>query len=228
MTRVTFDGCCAPTRELAISAAAAHIAIVQLGKFVIERLLRSDPVSRPNGMSRANRPAIVGLIAICLTGVLADCAKRDAQVENGEPADPVVILGDTAGAPPSCSAAAAIRALQEWFGAVASGDKSKVRSSVAAQFGGIVVLPFGAHESLFAGRDFNALFAYIDRRARVHEQLVLQSITFNGWRGASLQFGPFIVGRRADDLGPVAQQGMGKGSYLCGLGLTSLTLGPGG
>jgi hypothetical protein len=172
------------------------------------------------------RHAIARLIAVCL-GASASCAKTDTRIDD-EPAEPIVILGDTSGAPASCGASAAIQALQDWFGAVATADKSKARRGVAAHFSGISVLPFVAKESLFTAHDLNALYDYIARRAAMHERLVLQSITFNGWRDASLQFGPYIVSRRADDLGPVAQQGSGKGSYGCGLGVTNLTLAPGG
>jgi hypothetical protein len=70
------------------------------------------------------------------------------------------------------------------------------------------------------------LLRYARTRARQHERLTIQAVTFNGWRGQGLQLGPVYFLRTADDLGNGPRVGWGKGAYVCGQGIGALSLGP--
>jgi hypothetical protein len=138
----------------------------------------------------------------------------------------VVIRGDTSAAPPSCSAAAAVAAIQGWFRAVASGDAAAVRSSVSPHFSVVSAGVNGAAEPFFRADNMSQLLAYVRRRARVHERLDLRSVTFNGWHGQSLWFGPISYDRVADDVPGGSHAWIGKGVYACNKGLSALNTAP--
>jgi hypothetical protein len=71
-----------------------------------------------------------------------------------------------------------------------------------------------------------ALLRYARKRARQHERLTIQAVTFNGWHDQALWLGPIYFLRRADDLGNAARVGIGKGAYMCGQGILALSLAP--
>jgi hypothetical protein len=134
------------------------------------------------------------------------------------------------GAPSTCTESAVVRAIENWFRAVHTGDPKDVRQSIAADFRSVTLAPFGPSESLFKGRKEADLLAYIKTRSQKHEVLTLRSVKFNGWRLNSLQFGPIFYDRTADDLGPNPRHGFGKGAYQCApgqkRGLIVLNAGP--
>jgi hypothetical protein len=138
----------------------------------------------------------------------------------------VRIAGDTSGVPPSCRTAAAVAAINNWFRAVETGDTSLIAAGVSRRFHWVSVSPFTQSEPEFAGYRWADLRAYVERRGRARERLVLQSVAFTGWRHDALNFGPIYFERSADDLGPAPLQGIGKGAYACGEGLVVLSVAP--
>jgi hypothetical protein len=136
------------------------------------------------------------------------------------------IVGDTAGAPPGCSAAAAVRAIDSWFGAFNAADSIALRRATATSF----VFSTGKH---WAGDDPNtrieshsALLAYARGRTKqFHERYVVDSVQFHGWRDRTLGFMPFYK-RSADDLGPRPLRGLGKAEFVCASGIGVLNLAP--
>jgi hypothetical protein len=143
------------------------------------------------------------------------------------------IRGDTAGAPSGCSAAAAIRAIDEWFTAFNRADSAGLAAvsatEVSANHGFVVSTGrFTRAESFVRIESSRALLAYVRERARHHERLTLDSVRFYGWvhgGGRAMGFMPFYV-RAADDLGPKPLHGVGKASYFCGEGIHVLNLAP--
>lgn len=142
----------------------------------------------------------------------------------------VTVRGTIEGAPSGCSMAAAVNAIQSWFRAVHSGDPADIPNGIAADFLSVTISPFAPTETLFVGRKYADLVAYTKARSQQHERLELRLVQFNGWRLNSLQFGPILYHRRADDLGEVSMRGMGKGAYQCGRGrregIIVLSIGP--
>jgi hypothetical protein len=160
----------------------------------------------------------------CLLVVLMPWAIASAQVVDSGRV--VGIGGDTSGLPPSCRAAAAVAAINNWFRAVETGDTLLIAAGVSRRFHWVSVSPFTLAEPAFTGYRWPGLRAYVERRGRARERLVLQSVTFTGWRQDALNFGPIYFERSADDLGPVPLQGIGKGAYACGEGLIALSVAP--
>ena len=64
-------------------------------------------------------------------------------------------------------------------------------------------------EPMLQARSISDLLGYARRRARQHERLTIQAVTFNGWQGRALQLGPIYVKRTADDFGAAPRYGMG-------------------
>lgn len=152
-----------------------------------------------------------------------------AQEISGIPAG-VTVRGTIEGAPSGCSTAAAVHAIQSWFRAVQSGDPADISKGIAADFRSVTISPFAPTETLFMGRRYADLVAYTKARSQQHERLELRLLQFNGWRLNSLQFGPILYYRTADDLGGVSMRGGGKGAYQCGQGqrdgIIVLSIGP--
>lgn len=138
----------------------------------------------------------------------------------------VVVSGDTAGLPASCSPADAVEALASWFRAVASGDSRAIALGVSPRFDWISVAPFSASEHLFSGRRWADLRDYASRRAHARERIRIESITFTGWHSNALNFGPLYLERTADDLGATPVRGLAKGAYACGEGILALSIAP--
>ena len=78
---------------------------------------------------------------------------------------------------------------------------------------------FTPTDTFAAARTLPELLTYARKRARRHERITIQQITFNDWRGHWLNFGPIYFQRSADDLGKAALPGIGKGVYWCGKGI---------
>jgi hypothetical protein len=136
-----------------------------------------------------------------------------------------LVRGDTTGAPPGCSAAAGIAALTEFVAAMNNVDSMRLSRAVAPTF----LLSTGRFipgEPFVRAEGVAAVLRYARERAHQHERLRLQAVTFNGWRGKVLQFGPIYVRRTAGDLGGRPLYGDGKGGYVCGQGLAKINLGP--
>jgi hypothetical protein len=142
------------------------------------------------------------------------------------PSHALAIRGDTTGAPPQCSAGAAVAALKGWFAAVSAGDTAGIRANVSPTFEVFSAGRNGLPEPFFRADRFRDLVAYVTRRARAHERLVLRGIVFNGWHGRSLWFGPIAVERTADDVPGGAHMWIGKGVYECQRGLHALNTAP--
>lgn len=135
------------------------------------------------------------------------------------------VRGDTTGAPPGCSASAGIAAMNLFVTAMRTADSAGLMRAVAPRF----VFSIGKFTPVdtFARADnIPQLLRYARKRARQHERLTIQAVTFNGWRGQALQLGPIYFLRTADDLGNAPRVGIGKGGYLCGQGIGSLGLAP--
>jgi hypothetical protein len=138
---------------------------------------------------------------------------------------PFRIRGDISGAPRGCSARTGIAAINNWFVAFNNADSAQLDQATAPRF----VFSIGAltrTEAFFVTRDIRTLVRYARNRAGRHEHLRIQEVTFNGWRGRGLEFGPIYFLRSADDLGANALPGMGKGEFVCGQGIHVLNVGP--
>jgi hypothetical protein len=133
------------------------------------------------------------------------------------------IRGDTTLAPKGCSASAGIEALDALFAAMRLADSVGLERSLARTF----VMSTGRFTStdpFWVGRSHRSVLEYARMRLRHHERLTLQAVTFNGWRGRNLKFGPLYFRRTADDLGSSPLFGIGKGEYVCGEGVHGLNL----
>ena len=139
------------------------------------------------------------------------------------------VRGDTLGAPRGCSAAAALTALERFIDAMNTADSVKLTSALALKRPLGYVYSVGrfvpAHK-FFVGHSVPALLGYARARARYHDRLALQAVTFNGWRGAELHFGPVYFLRTADDVPDSLRYGIGKGGYVCGQGLAVFNVAP--
>jgi hypothetical protein len=141
------------------------------------------------------------------------------------------VVGDTTGAPPGCSAAAAVAAITEWFAAFQAADSARLARVSAAGSPGVFVVSMGG----FAPADTFVTFGFLEdvvryarQRARQHERFTLEGVRFYGWRGwngRALGFMPYYQ-RSADDLGPAPRPGVGKAEYHCGRGVAVLNLAP--
>ena len=141
---------------------------------------------------------------------------------------PWKIRGDTARAPRGCSAASGISAISAWFAAFNDADSARLARASATPHGRFVfsIGKFATSDTFIPARTFEELLAYARKRARQHERMTVQAVTFNGWRGKVLEFGPLYFTRSADDLGDKALPGVGKGGYWCGQGVWYLHLAP--
>jgi hypothetical protein len=138
---------------------------------------------------------------------------------------PFRIRGDVSGAPPGCSARAGFAAINNWFVAFNNADSAQLDQATAPRF----VFSRGAFtrtQSFVVTHDIRTLVRYARNRAGRHEHLRIQEVMFNGWRGRGLEFGPIYFLRSADDLGPTALPGIGKGEFVCEEGIHVLNLGP--
>jgi hypothetical protein len=135
------------------------------------------------------------------------------------------VRGDTTGAPAGCSASAGIAAMNLFVAAMRNADSAGLTRAVARRFT-FSIGKFTPADTFVRADSIPELLRYARKRARQHERLTIQAVTFNGWRGQGLQLGPIYVLRTADDLGNAPRVGMGKGMYLCGQGVRVLGLGP--
>jgi hypothetical protein len=158
--------------------------------------------------------------AITLQFVAMDCALSQHATPK--------FRGDTAGAPPGCSAAAGIAAISEWFAAFESADSARLNRVTASKHRGFVFSTgrFASTDTFVDPRSFPALLAYARARQRHHERMTIQQVAFNGWRDRGLEFGPIYLMRSADDLGRAPLPGIGKGEYWCGEGIAVMGLAP--
>jgi hypothetical protein len=135
------------------------------------------------------------------------------------------VRGDTTGAPAGCSASAGIAAMNLFVDAMRTADSTGLTRAVARRFS-FSIGKFMPADTFVVAKTIPELLHYARTRARQHERLTIQAVTFNGWRGQGLQLGPIYILRTADDLGTGPRVGMGKGLYLCGQGIGALGLGP--
>ena len=137
------------------------------------------------------------------------------------------VRGDTSGAPRGCSAFAAISALDRFVGAMNIADSASLVDALARRRSYVYsVMRFVPSHEFFVGRSLPVLLGYARERARHHERLTLQAVTFNGWHGDELHFGPVYFVRAADDIPDSLRHGIGKGGYTCGQGLRVLNVAP--
>ena len=145
------------------------------------------------------------------------------------PAQTAVALrvgGDTSHAPPGCAAKAAINAITAWFRAFNDADSTTLARVLAPQF----VVSTGKHwivsdRHQSFENSLPSLLAYVRLRHAKGERIVLQSISFTGWRDRKLGFIPNYL-RSAEDLGPRPLVGIGKGEYWCPTGIRALNMAP--
>ena len=135
------------------------------------------------------------------------------------------VRGDTTGAPPGCSASAGIAAMNLFVDAMRNADSAGLTRAVARRFS-FNIGKFTPADTFVVAKTIPELLRYARKRARHHERLTIQAVTFNGWRGQGLQLGPVYFLRTADDLGNGPRVGIGKGVYLCGQGIGGLGLAP--
>ena len=142
---------------------------------------------------------------------------------------PWKIRGDTMHAPRGCSAAAGVSAIRAWFAAFNDADSAGLARASATPHGRFVlsVGKFATSDKFFSARTFEELLAYVRERARQHERITVQGVTFNGWHGRVLEWDRTYFTRSANDLGDKALPGVGKGGYWCGKGVWYLHLAPG-
>ena len=159
--------------------------------------------------------------AVCLQLLVSGSA-------SAQQAPPLKIRGDTTGAPRGCSAASGISAISAWFAAFTDADSAGLVRASSTPNGRFVfsIGKFATSDRLFRARTFEELLAYARQRARQHERMTVQQVTFNGWRGRVLEWGPLYFTRSANDLGDKAFPGVGKGGYWCGQGVWYLHLAP--
>jgi len=141
---------------------------------------------------------------------------------------PWKIRGDTTRAPRGCSAASGISAIRAWFAAFNNADSAALARASATPNGRFVfsIAKFGTSDTVIPARTFQDLLAYARVRARQHERITVEGVTFDGWRGKVLQWDPIYFTRSADDLGDKALPGVAKGGYWCGQGVWYLHLAP--
>jgi hypothetical protein len=141
---------------------------------------------------------------------------------------PLTIRGDTTGAPRGCSAASGISAIRAWFAAFTDADSAGLAKASSTPNGRFVfsLRQFATSDRFIRARTFEELLAYVRERARQHERLTVQEVTFNGWRGQVLEWDRLHFTRSANDLGDKALRGVGKGGYWCGQGVWYLHLAP--
>ena len=141
---------------------------------------------------------------------------------------PLKIRGDTTGAPRGCSAASGISAIRAWFAAFNDADSAGLARASSTPNGRFVfsIGKFATSDTFTPARTFEELLAYARQRARQHERMTVQGVTFKGWRGQVLQWNRIDFTRSADDLGDKALPGVGKGGYWCRQGVWYLHLAP--
>ena len=139
------------------------------------------------------------------------------------------VRGDTLGAPRGCSATAAIDALNRFVDGMNTADSVTLVGALALgrPLGYVYsIIRFVPSHEFFVGRSVPELLRYARARARHHERLTVQAVTFSGWHGAELHFGPIYFLRAADDIPHARRHGIGKGGYVCGQGLAVLNVAP--
>src|SRR3989337_2797095 len=147
---------------------------------------------------------------------------------SAQQATPWTIRGDTTGAPRGCSAKSGISAISAWFAAFNDADSVRLARASATPNGRFVfsIGKFATEDTFIPARTFQELLAYVRQRARQHERMIVEEVTFNGWRGEVMRFGPVYFTRSANDLGDKALSGVGKGGYWCRQGVWFLHLAP--
>lgn len=134
------------------------------------------------------------------------------------------IHGDTTGAPTGCSASAAIASINRLIAGMHRADQAALARALALKFV-FSVIPLTGTDKALVAQTIPELLHYARMRQKVHERMKLEGVTFNGWRGKRLEFGPIYFLRSADDLGKSPLRGGGKGTYECGKGISIFNLG---
>lgn len=135
------------------------------------------------------------------------------------------VLGDTSAAPPRCSAAASIHALGLFFASMRSADTKGLDEALAPRFV-FTIIPLTTGEKFTSSRSLQELARYARIRRTAHTRMTIEAVTFNGWRGDRLNFGPIYWLRSDGEAGKPAIRGGGKGTYECRKGISILNLGP--
>jgi hypothetical protein len=133
------------------------------------------------------------------------------------------VQGDTAGAPPGCSAAVGITVISTWFAAFHDADSAALaRVTAMPPPTGFVFSTgkFTPSDTFVRIHSLPDLVRYARTRMRCHERMILEAVRFYGWRRRALGFMPYFA--RADDLGHKPLAGIGKAEYLCGQGISIL------
>jgi hypothetical protein len=139
------------------------------------------------------------------------------------------VVGAPPGAPAGCSNTGAAEAIDAFFSAMRSADSTALAVTTATRLSERFVFSAGGFtesDPFVAVRTIRDLVRYARRRSAQHERLTVKEVTFNEWRGQRLEFGPVYFVRAADDLGPQSLEGIGKGEFWCGQGVTVLNTAP--
>jgi hypothetical protein len=138
-------------------------------------------------------------------------------------------VGTPSGAPAGCSTQAAAASIDAFFVALRTADSTALAQATAPLHNGefdFSMGKFSTPDPGFRAHTVSELLPYARSRARQHERIAVQHVTFNYWRGHRLGFGPIYYLRSADDLGSKPRAGIGKGEYWCGKGIFILYMGP--
>ena len=139
------------------------------------------------------------------------------------------ILGSAARAPAGCNLSAAAAAIDAFFVAMRAADSTGLARATAPVHDNHFEFSTGKFtptDSFVVAYTVPELLKYARVRARQHERISLEEVTFNQWRRDALEFGPIFFLRSADDLGPHALPGVGKGEYWCHKGIAVLNTAP--
>lgn len=141
---------------------------------------------------------------------------------------------DTTGMPRGC-VDEAVRAVQNWFEALRTGDTALVRATMSSELAVFSVTPFVRPGSLWRGDSLADLQRYAQSRARALERDSLRAFIIAGYlpkdagcadcRREILGFLPFFD-RSATDLPAGRHTGLGKAGHQCGKGLWLMNVGP--
>jgi hypothetical protein len=141
-----------------------------------------------------------------------------------QPATSWHVRGDTIGAPAGCSASAGVASIDLLITGIHRADSAGLAQALAPTFV-FSVIPVSPTDTFVIARTIPQLLRYAEDRQKIHERVELEAVTFSGWRGRRLDFGPIYFLRSADDTKNSTQRGGGKGTYDCGRGITVFNLG---
>lgn len=202
------------SRTRPLCAATAGVVIMRLDAFTAFAA-QFRTVSIVNMRTPSGRQLLVLTLFLCFL-----CESRGAAQSPGKWA----VLGDTSGAPAGCSASNGLAAINLLIAGMDEADSAKLVQALAPDFV-FSVIPTDPADTFFSARNVAVLLDYARERRRRRERIEIKAITFNGWRGQNLEFGPIYFLRFGDHVGIGPAGGAGKGTYRCAQGVLVFNLG---